>query len=368
MKSILPADFNGVMDVTGAFGIGKTWLAVEADLPQNVVLFDYDHGKGAGLDAQLNLGLYMDMTKAVIGKPGAALWEHSMKVFSELPQDKFTVAVLDDATTLMKSCKVYVQSHAALYQTEYGIRSDFIERDTQGNARGIVNMEISKVINTLHNRGVRLVIVTHHLGAKYAAGVEVPNKFRIKGYKNWQQASILTIVLIPGDKPPTPAGLIRKEQLGAIAVNRDPSPEELDAMLAGESGHTKSRRLPFRMPECTFQKVRWYLRNPADLQKPAPGEEIRPAEVALYDESLSNEQIAFVSEAAKVELIRLADERESAATPFGRPTVKPKTDPDAEIKAKAKEMETDELTGTALAKAVAEAMGLPYGKVKKALK
>lgn len=114
----------------------------------------------------------------------------------------------------------------------------------------------------------------------------------------------MTLILTPGTHPPIPSAIVQKEQLGLIEINRDPTPEELEAMMRGECGHTATRRLPYRLPEATFQRIRWYLHNPADLNNPIEGEAVNIPEADAFDEKLSNEQLQFVTAAIGLESIK----------------------------------------------------------------
>jgi len=65
--------------------------------------------------------------------------------------------------------------------------------------------------------------------------------------------------------------------------------------MRGEIGHTISRRLPRRIPGCTFQKISQYLVNPASLNSPESGEEYRHDEAQPFEEDLTAEQLALVT-------------------------------------------------------------------------
>ncbi len=106
---------------------------------------------------------------------------------------------------------------------------------------------------------------------------------------------MLTLILIPGTQPPIPAGLVQKEQLGMISINRAPTQEQLDAMERGDLGHEVLRRLPLRLPECTFQRLRWYMYHPANLHEPATGEVPTQEEADPFAEKLTKEQFTFAS-------------------------------------------------------------------------
>ncbi len=366
-KSILPKEFQGVCDITGQFGVGKSYFLAGADLPTNIAFFDYDDGKARGLHEQLGFGLYRNMTAEFAAEGPEALWDASVEAFKGLEKDRYTVAIIDNATKLMGACKVIVQRRSKYYSEQYGVPEKFIKRDTRGNARGIVNQLISVVCGLLHNQGVHLVGVSHHLGAMYKDGVEVLNKYRIKGYRSWQQASILTIILIPGDFPPVPSGIIRKEQLGQMSINGDPSPEQLAQMIAGDLGHDTARRLPERLPKATMQAIRYYLTHPASISEPEEGEALKMAEVEPFLAKLSTEQIALHHNALRIRAMEMEEEQGilGGGAPFAREKAADKAEEKAaDITVRARELKE---AGKSPAE-IAKELGVPRARVNRMLK
>ena len=293
MNSILPPSLRGVMFITGYRGIGKSFLASQADLPSRIAFFDFE-SKGAGIDSQLHFGLYRAFNQEA--KSALGMWDLMYKTFSELEQGKYTVAVLDNIAHMELALSAEVIRNANKYADEYGLDAQKIKRNAWGQQHAAVNALLGAVCSLLHSRGVKLVVATSHIKSAWAGGQAVPNKWRIKGHDRWQELSILTLILIPGDNPPVPAALVQKEQLGTITLDESVlTPEQLESMLRGESGHTVARRLPRRIPDCTFQRIRWYLTNPADMDNPADGETPTEAEADPFIERMSREQLAFVT-------------------------------------------------------------------------
>ena len=305
MKTILPPEMSGVMYITGYRGQGKSFLAASSDLPQNIAWFDFEN-KGEGIDAGIGkFGAYYPLTQMATLNGSRAnplrRFDITMDKIDRLEQDKYMVAVLDNISPFELAIDAEAIRNVDRYCSAFGLNKKNVLAGRYGGTKSVMNYYIGEVCNTLHAKGVQLVIATAHVKPAWQGGVQLINKFNMKGGDRWQELSILTLILVPGDDPPVPSAIVQKEQLGLISINRDPTEEELESMKSGETGHNIIRRLPYRMPVATFQKIRWYLRNPANLENPADGEAIDLDESNPFDEKLSKEQIAFVYNRAKVE-------------------------------------------------------------------
>ncbi len=285
--SILPAEMTGVMKVTGYRGIGKSFLAATADAPENIAYYDLE-SKAQGIHRQLNFGLYCSLTsEAKTGDP-IDLYNLAMDAFATLEQDRFTVAVIDNVSPLELAMNAEGRRGAKEYVQEFGLNLKNVMAGRFGGTKPIVNFMISsRISNVLHSRGVRLIIAISHIGGRWGAGGPIPGKYREKGADRWQELSILSLVLIPGEFAPVPAALVQKEQLGLLTWDAD------------KREHTIQRRLPFRLPRCTFAEIRRYLCEPANLSDPAPGEMPTVEESDPFSEKLSKEQIALMTLALK---------------------------------------------------------------------
>lgn len=285
--SILPEEMTGVMKISGYRGLGKSFLAATADAPENIAFLDYE-AKGQGIHRQLNFGMYRALTSEATAGDPISLYNLSMETFANLEQDKFTVVVLDNISPLERAMNAEGRRGAKEYSEEFGLNLKNVMRGSFGGTKPIVNFMISsRISNVLHSRGVKLIIAISHIKAQWGAGGPIPNKRRELGADRWQQLSILSLMLIPGEFAPIPAALVQKEQLGLLTWNAD------------KREHTIQRRLPFRLPQCTFAEIRRYLREPANLADPAPGEMPTVDESDPFSEKLSKEQIALMTLALK---------------------------------------------------------------------
>ena len=304
-RSILPPEFAGTMKFTGYKGIGKSWLAAQADLPTNMLFMDFDQ-KGEGINAQLQFGKFHSMqseaSKGEIKSEPLVLFDYTMQVVNEIEQDRYTVVVLDNVSPLETAIRAEAIRHVDKYCKAFGLNKKNVIAGRYGGSNSIKNYWIGEFVAALRGKGVQLVIMTSHISDRWIGGVPVPNKHSIKGGSKWDELSILSLILIPGANPPTPDAQVQKEQLGSITLNTsDMTDEQLVAMQRGETGHTMARRLPFRIPGCTFQKLRWYLTNPTDFDNLRDGEQIVESEFAPFRDKLTSQQIAYVHDAVTLE-------------------------------------------------------------------
>jgi len=311
-QSILPGEMRGVAFFSGYRGIGKSFLAAQADLPKNIVFLDYEN-KGEGIDSQLSFGMYRAITQEAadrgLGPLGVS--QITTEIINQLPEDEYTVLVLDNISPLELGLNAEAARNAESYAKQYGLNYKNIVAGRFGGTKSIVNFLIGdKICSPAHSKGIRLVIATSHIKPRWGAAGPIPNKFNMKGADRWQELSILTLVLIPGNRPPVPAALVQKEMLGVISVEEELTEELLRAMMEGEIGHVVKRRLPVKMPQCTFQRIRWYLKNHADLQNPAEGETPTDEESNPFAEGLSKEQIGYMRLALERQRDEEAEDKE----------------------------------------------------------
>jgi hypothetical protein len=300
--------YGGLMFISGWRGVGKSLLASQSDLPANIAFLDFED-KGRGWHEQLSFGLYHAPVMETGGKDYVKVWQLTEEIINDLEQDRYTVVVLDNISELERAITADVMAHPDVYAKRYGHQTSAVRKDSYGAARGCTNSTIAALVSAIHSKGVSLVIAIAHIAEMYSGGQAVPNKRKVRGRSRWQDLSVLTLILGRGDHPPIPSAIVQKESLGRITAPDLSDPAALAAIMAGEAGHTIQRRLPERMPECTFQKIRWYLSNPADLDNPGEGESSIPEELSVFSSTLSKEQISYVLEANKAAAEALEEDR-----------------------------------------------------------
>jgi len=287
MKSILLPEMKGVMFITGRRGKGKSYLASQADFPNNICFFDFED-KGEGIHNQLQFGHYKSFSQAENNPLSRG--KFLLSEIEQLENNKYTVAIIDNIRPLEDSLMALVMDKPSDYAKLYGKETNSVIKDSYGARRGIANDLIGDaILKPLYTKGVNLVVATSHVKPVY----QIPNKEKSQGKDRWQELSILTLILMDGDNFPIPSATVWKEQLGKItAIASETADGQMKSILSGEvPAHNMIRRLPMRMPEATFQKIRWYLHNPANLTNPAKGETLVKSEIEPFTEQLSSDQL-----------------------------------------------------------------------------
>ena len=282
-KSILLPEMNGVMFIGGRRGVGKSYLASTADNPKNVCFVDFEE-KGNGIHYQLGFGAYHSLL------PDANLYQNVLNVINQIEQDKFTVIIFDNVSILEDAMKAEAKKNASIYAKEFGLSQSNISTGRFGGASAVVNKLISyKISAPLHSKGVKLIIGTAHAKPFWASAGPIPNKWNILGADRWQDLAVLNLILVNGDNPPVPSAIVKKEQLGFIRFDEDKGEFET------------GRRLPYRIPTCTFKAIKNYLIEPANLDDPAKGEVVSEVEYAAYSDELTNEQLEMNKMALEIQ-------------------------------------------------------------------
>lgn len=289
MDSILPAELHGVAYISGLRGVGKSFLASQADVPALMCYIDLEE-KASAIHSMLKFGKYVSLTSEAARRNGATfkplhLYDEIKRAFDAIELNTYTTLVIDNISPFEEALKSEVKRDPA----RYNIDPKKAESGAYGGANPGVHYLVSGYCNLAFSRGIRLVIAVSHVGNTWASGGIVPNKYRPKGVERWQELSVLSLVLIPGAFVPVPAALVQKEQLGSIRFNVE----------TGE--HEIQRRLPARLPKATFAEIRRYLREPADLVHPAEGEVPTDAERDPFSEKFSKEQLEYIKLSARIE-------------------------------------------------------------------
>ena len=298
LESILPPDFNGgVVYISGKRGLGKSWLASQLEIPERVAFFDFEE-KGQGIDAQLNFGLYTQPTVEASekGTDPLYIWNSVQNTIEKMEFGRYTVAIIDNVSYLELALAGESRRNLREYVTQFGLNMANVTSGRFGGISSVVNNLVSaKISHPLRKKGVKLVVITSHIKPRWGSGGIIFNKFTQKGADRWNELSVLTLILVPGEHNPIPAAIVLKEQLGKIRWDKE------------TKEFVMYRRFPYRLPDATGQAIRYYLEHPANLKEPAEGEKLIQSEIDPYLEELTTEQIAVTLQIAEAQ--RREDER-----------------------------------------------------------
>lgn len=283
-NSILPPEIDsGLIFAAGPKGVGKSFFLSQIENPSLVAFLDFEK-KGGGIHRQLNFGFYRNMTDVA----NVDMYQHFMNTLNELEQDKYTVIILDNISVLEMYLGAEVVKNAITYAKEFGLSAKNITANAYGAKGGAVNYLIThKIIPLMFSKGIKIIGTSAHIKNRWGGGVQIPNKYNIKGAERWQELSILTLVLGPGDYAPIPSALVFKEQLGKLEFDGT----EIKPI----------RCLPFRIPKATMIEIKRYLKEPANLESPSNGEKPSKDEVDMFSEHLNKTQLGYMTVALQAQ-------------------------------------------------------------------
>jgi hypothetical protein len=150
---------------------------------------------------------------------------------------------------------------------------------------GGVNPGVSRIWErvfqvVLNQKKYRAITIITHVGQPWVDGKPVLNKWLAKGNKALAQLCNLCLVLTRTPGQSSPAALVTKENFG---------------MLTFADGKYQAKKVfPARFPVAMWENIAGYFAHPADFTNPAPGEVPSPAELAMYDDFYTPEQIEWI--------------------------------------------------------------------------
>lgn len=300
--------------ITGARGVGKTLLASQYTkwTPEElgkVIYVDSEDSASKVIQDMDNIGLsfgkYVDTkdrfdipdddsliemisrgeTPWVDQKGRGSLIEYwdfvTGEIASAAATGKYKVLIIDTGEKFEASMVAYVESNS--------------------RKMGVTSMAYGKLfsagvyplyeswMHAVHASGIDTLIMVFHLKTPWANKSPVPGKVEPGGKPILDKYTTLNIWLVNGNDPHgAPAGLVLKERMGETTVGKDGYP-------------VTRRKLPHRIPVCTWQNIRAYLKNGCDLQNPASGETPSPQEIEMISQLMSKETMRLMIKWAEQE-------------------------------------------------------------------
>lgn len=282
-ESVIHPDMKGLVVVTSFFGHGKSTFAFGADCPANVMILDYE-SKGESIAKQLGIENYFrpaaDCGRAFdsVEYDAELVYTRTKMYLDQMPKDRFTVLVVDGLSTLQKGISAAVEEDP----TSYGVKQYNIDKNAYGGPYPGVSLVVDRIANIAQGKGVQVIVLTTELGDKWDKTGPLLNKFDKKGVKKIDQLSVLTVLLQQPGYPQydgAPSAIVMKEQL---ALHRW-SKEEKRAITI--------KRIPPKLPCCTWPAIYTYLDGVLDMRKLKPEEVPTKAELQPFTPVIEGDQI-----------------------------------------------------------------------------
>lgn len=309
--------------ITGPRGVGKTTLAATFMPPSRIGEVVYMDAEKSANNTRANLradglpdfGMYIDLEDRFsdlpsdddlldrIGK-GKLPWEsegqrnamidyylYIIKCLRDITPGKYSTFVLDPAQKLeygMRAWSDQYNTKNVITKTDHG-KLDFL----------IYRPLYESLINAIWNRGISTIILNFHLKDYWFNDKPVPNKVEMAGNKVLFLRASLMLWLVNEPKNPygEPAGLVMKERLGSVKRKTDASGKPVDEW-------DTRRRLPPRIPTCTWAEIARYLREGFDPKNPKPGEVPSDEERNMIGTTLNEMQMALMFKDVEIEANR----------------------------------------------------------------
>lgn len=313
---------NDLIIITGSRGVGKTSLAATYLPPgQEQAVYFHDAEDSANTivsdlaDLGTSFGRYVKLTERFTDLPTdddllhrinaaklpwvdrkgkASLIDYYEYVIDDLDKNltpgKYRVYVHDTLEKLESGMVAWVDANKKIAGTE-----DSPTRTRGGQFWwGALYPLYEQIFSALYARGIETIILTSHVKGFWSAGKPVPGKVDAGGKPMLFKRSILFLWLVNEYSNPdgAPAALVLKERLGKLSI---------------VDGRWKmAKRLPRRVPHCTWDDIWRYRDVGADLEHPAPGETMSAAEEEMISGFLTDPQMRLMVLEAEKELAEVS--------------------------------------------------------------
>jgi hypothetical protein len=303
-----------IVVVTGSYGTGKSTFTLGTGAPpERTMVVDFEKSQRS-FAQQLPIK-YVDMQAILSEKyPNGYkllnLFDETVRELDAVENGKFDVIVLDNASMLEEGILAYVEKNPQEFGHSAGQYTSM-----SGLKWGDVKTKYAQLLTRWASK-VKMIFIVVHLRDKWVGNSVVKDPFgkpvqEPKGKETLDMLSSLFVWLEHGPGG-IPAARVLKCRMDRKVFISDPSNPPIDipsrylAELNTEPGLVSLPILPLRLPKCTWPMIREYMRNPADLANPKPGEMPTDAQMS-EDDRLKLRSIISMNEAEKaaVDKIRL---------------------------------------------------------------
>jgi len=313
---------RSVVVFTGPKNSGKTFAAVTIARPSAIGRVYYDDAERSGNRAVaeienqgLKIGFYNDLESRFSGTlpkeadllsrinagqlPWASskeqnvlehYWNYVLECLDKyLTPGKFDVYIHDTLATLEAGMVAWVEKRKGFGDGKAGWTSTAYGRMWN---EGVYPL-YKQFIESLFNRGVKVIVLTSHLKTPWTEGKNphpIQGKVEPQGKKILYMLGTLMIWLInnPENADGAPAGLVLKERLGKLEV-------------VGDKWRPR-RMLPERIPHFSWwgfgeerDSVEWYLEHGVDLSAPRSDEIMSASEREMVSEFMTDAQMRLMT-------------------------------------------------------------------------
>ena len=294
-SSILPEEVRHLVVVTGQRGTGKTTFCATAENPANVLFLDFE-SKGVSLLNQLpGLNYFAPLEECTrqygLNYPRRAVWDRFLQIINAVPVGRFTTLVIDNGASLQDAAAAMVEDDPV----SWGVKPAAVQSGSYGGPWPGVQRALQRLLTLIREKGFDLILVTFQPKASWVNGVPSMTRLQITNVTTWHEQSTLTIALDTSaiGKPGVPSAVVLKESSALIELNPETGEWQVQ------------RRLPAQLPMATMAEIGRYLKHPADLLNPAPGEMPTVDAVDRWKTTFGRDQLA--------QFIRLMELAQAAA-------------------------------------------------------
>lgn len=311
--------------VTGPYGCGKsTFTLGTGATPERTLVVDFEKSQSA-FAKQLPGLTYVDMQAIMAEKypKGYKMIDLFFVTVAQIDErlrpGLFDVLVLDNASPLEDAIVAYVEKNPM----EFG-HTPAQYNNMSGLKWGDVKTKYAQLL-TRWGSVAKMIFIVVHLRDKWVGNTIQKDAYgkpvqEPKGKETLDQLSSMFIWLEHGPKG-IPSGKVLKCRVDRKVFVADPEnpPEGIPAdyltELNGEPGIVSIPVLPLRLPKATWPAIREYMRHPADLTNPKPGEALTVKEMSDDDRLKLRAIISHnESEIANVERMKMEAVKPVATT------------------------------------------------------
>lgn len=297
---------NGIIQITGEPGVGKTSFALQCGAIPERVLFVDDDVKGRSTVDDLKLmgaefGDYWDLTELGQGKTEYDLFHLVMGKIEEIKKGKFDVLVWDTWTNFASSIASEVEIHPAKYRKVYSDHGKFAAMQRKG---GVTRGLETKILGHLAKLIPQIFLISHLRPSRIGDTV-IPGQF--------EPASGPVLLTVPKTRfwlrrnpngSPVPIALVLKG-ISKVEVKKGKGIRNINVLPLKLTPQNDERSL--------WDTIERYWNDPIDQRQPEPHEMPTADELAIINGMMTDDQKTIFHDLVKSGLLGGSDDEEENA-------------------------------------------------------